>query len=453
MGKAGRLTVSGAAPIDGSARLDLAVKGTLEAAVANLALAASGRSVTGRVSVDARAEGALANPRLSGSATLTGGSFRDPLAGVRLDRIEAVVRGEGDQITIQRASATTKNGGAISVSGSIRASGDAGFPADLHVAGHNAELVSSDIVTAVADLSLDLSGPLARRPRIGGRVTLVSMDVTIPNRLPFASQPPGNIRHVNPPAQVRKFVAMQRAQAAQAKRGPPFDADLDLTLSAPSRIFVRGRGVDAELGGDLKLTGALSRPIAVGAFDLRRGRISIASQQLDFSKGAVNFNGDLTPNLDFVASTTAGDVTANVEVSGPANSPTFSFTSTPELPQDEVISRLLFAKAAGGLTASQALQLAQTVAELTGEGGGAFDRLRKSLGVDTLDVGVGADGSPTVGASRYISKNVSVGVKAGAKPEDSGVTVGVDVIPHVRVRGEVDSNGATAAGVGIEWEY
>ena len=78
--------------------------------------------------------------------------------------------------------------------------------------------------------------------------------------------------------------------------------------------------------------------------------------------------------------------------------------------------------------------------------------MRKSLGVDSLDVQMGARG-PTVGASRYISDNVSVGVRSGATPEQSAVSIDVDVTRRLRVQGEVGADGRSAVGIGTEWEY
>jgi hypothetical protein len=49
-----------------------------------------------------------------------------------------------------------------------------------------------------------------------------------------------------------------------------------------------------------------------------------------------------------------------------------------------------------------------------------FEAARKGLGLDSLDVSTGASGGPAVGASRYINDRISVGVKAGAKPADTG---------------------------------
>ncbi|MCB1542814.1 MAG: translocation/assembly module TamB domain-containing protein, partial [Rhodoblastus sp.] len=155
------------------------------------------------------------------------------------------------------------------------------------------------------------------------------------------------------------------------------------------------------------------------------------------------------------AQTSAGGVTANVAVSGPASQPVFAFTSSPSLPQDEVLSRLLFAKASASLTPFQAVQLAMALAQFTGatSGADAFEKMRKALGVDTLDIDAGAAGGPTVGVSRYIAKGVSVGVRTGVKPDQTSVNVGVDVFKNFRVQSETRVDGKTSVGVGVEWEY
>jgi translocation and assembly module TamB len=100
------------------------------------------------------------------------------------------------------------------------------------------------------------------------------------------------------------------------------------------------------------------------------------------------------------------------------------------------------------------LQLAQVAAQFSGGGGNdVFERVRKSLGVDSLDVSVGRNGNPTVGVSRAINRRISIGVKTGTEPGDSGASVDVDVTHNLRLKGEADANGATAVGIGMEWEY
>ncbi|MDF2974316.1 MAG: hypothetical protein K0R61_4766, partial [Microvirga sp.] len=346
------------------------------------------------------------------------------------------------------------NGGSLAARGQVTIDPAAGFPGEVRITGSRAQLVSNETIEASADLDLTLTGPLTSRPRAAGRINIITMNVSVPDRLPTTLRPLPGTKHVRPTSTAAARLALAQRRQAASSRGTPFRAELDLVLTAQNRIFVRGRGLNAELGGDLRLQGTTQDPVAIGAFELRRGRFDLLGQRIDLVRGRLDFTGDLTPSLDFLAETQAGDVTARIGVTGPASSPEFSFSSSPDLPQDEVLSRVLFQKPSGGLSAGQALQLAQAVAQLSGgSGNDAFERLRRSLGVDSLDITVGAGGGPGVGVSRYISDNVRVGVRAGARPEESGVTVDIDLTRRLKAQGEVNAEGGSSVGLGFEMEY
>lgn len=450
---AGSIRINGTVPLEGDG-LDVSVKGNVNLGVADRFLAQSGRRVAGSAAIDFKVAGSLQQPSINGSATVNGGNYSDALMGIRYTNIAARFVARGDDVRIERLSAQTLNGGTINAQGSVTIDPAAGFPGDVRISARRAKLIENDIYSLVANMAVSLSGPLARSPAIAGTIDVVSLDVTVPERLPSTLSPiPGTV-HVGAPPQAAARLATAARERARAGRTPPFDATLDLAITAPSRVFVRGRGIDAELSGDLRLRGRLSDPQTVGAFELRRGRMSIAGTRLDFTDGRIVFTGDLTPDLDFKAQTQASDVTAIIAVNGPAREPQFTFSSEPDLPQDEVLSRILFSKASGGLSAIQALQLAQVAAQFSGgSGSDMFERVRKSLGVDSLDVSVGSSGNPTVGISRSINRRLSVGVKTGTEANDSGVTVDFDVTRNIRLKGEADANGGTAVGAGVEWEY
>ncbi|MBJ6125915.1 translocation/assembly module TamB domain-containing protein [Microvirga splendida] len=453
-GRAGTFQVSGSVPINAVDELALKVSGRTDLAIANTFLSASGQRITGAANLDLSIAGTLADPRIEGSVAIANGSFSDALRGVQLNGITGRLSARGDELAIESLTAQTPNGGSLSASGQVRIDPAAGFPGEIRITGNRAQLVSNETVDATANLDVTLSGPLASRPRVAGRVDIITMNVSVPDRLPTTLRPLPGTKHVRPtPTAAARLALAQRRQSASA-RGVPFLAELDLVLTAQNRIFVRGRGINAELGGDLRLQGTTEDPVAIGAFELRRGRFDLLGQRIEFVRGRLDFTGDLTPSLDFLAETQAGDVTARIAVTGPASSPEFSFSSEPDLPQDEVLSRILFQRPSGGLSAGQALQLAQAVAQLSGgSGNDAFERLRRSLGVDSLDITVGASGGPGVGVSRYISDNVRVGVKAGARPEESGVTVDIDLTRRLKAQGEVNAEGGTSVGLGFELEY
>ncbi len=455
LGSASRVTIAGSAPINAGGRLDVAVKGALDAALANTVLSANGQTLKGKANIDLKITGPAASPIVGGAVTFADGAFADPIDGLAFKNIAARLEAHGREMTLASMTATTGNGGQIAATGHISLLPEAGMPGSIHIGSRNAQLVNSDLVSSTADLDLTVAGPLARAPKVSGAVIFKTLEVNVPDRLPASLKPLPDAKHIDPKGFAREMLALQRKQKAAAGRPSTFDVALDVKVSAPNRIFVRGRGIDAEFGGELKITGTAQNPKILGGFDLRRGRLQLLTQRIDITRGALTFAGGLTPQLDFTAETTAADVTAQIAVSGPAAQPSFSFTSTPELPQDEVLSRLLFAKASGSLSPLQALQLATAVAQLSGAdaGGGGFEKMRKALGVDSLDLAAGGAGGPTVGASTYLTDNINVGVRAGAKPADAAVNVGLDVTKRLRVQSETRMDGHTSVGVGMEWEY
>jgi translocation and assembly module TamB len=451
--RAGRLDLTGSVPLAPEGNLDLRAEGRIDLAVANAALSLSGQRLAGTAAVDLAIRGNVTRPDVTGAVTLAGASFEDSGRGVRISDIRGRLAARGDSLVLEGVTAATPNGGTLTASGRIGLDADAGFPGEIAIQGRRAQLASGPGATAIADLDIALSGPLASRPRIAGRIDLVTLDLSVPDRLPTTQRPLPGTRHVAPPPAAAARLALERRRQNAGGRAAPFEAVLDLTIVAQNRIFVRGRGIEAELGGDLRLTGTTRDVVAVGAFDLRRGRLDILGQRLAFSRGRLDFTGDLTPSLDFMAETQAGDVTARIAVSGPASGPEFAITSDPDLPQDEVLSRLLFRRAAGGLSPGQALQLAQAVVTLSGGGNGAFEGLRRSLGVDSLDITTGASGGPAVGASRYISDRLRVGVTAGTRPEETGIQVDFDITRRLKLQGAAGADGRSSVGIAAEWEY
>jgi translocation and assembly module TamB len=451
--RSGTLKVTGSVPVDPDGRLDLALRGPVDLAVLSGPLAAQGQSLKGRVALDASVKGTFDKPEFGGSAVLSGGSFADYLRGVRVEGLSGRVTAQGSTLVIERLAGTTPNGGSVQADGRVTLDAGAGFPAELKIQGRRAQLVSDGTILFVADLATTVSGPLLRSPRVAGNIDIVSLDIDLGDFQGPTRSPLPNTRHVKPPPQARALLALERRNRA-SRAGPRVLVGLDLTLRAPDTIGVRGRGLVATLGGNLRLTGTSEAPSATGAFTLSQGVLNLPGRRIDLVRGQVLFAGGLEPTLDFLAETQADGISARIAVSGPADKPDFTISSSPELPQDEILSRVLFGKAAGGLSGFQALQLAQTVAVLSGGAGGigGFDGLRRALGADSLDITAGQSGDPAVGLSRSLSRNVRVGVQAGAKPESNGVRVDIGVGRGIRVQGTVGPAG-TSVGVGTEWEY
>jgi translocation and assembly module TamB len=252
---------------------------------------------------------------------------------------------------------------------------------------------------------------------------------------------------------------------------PPSAVRLALTIEAPARIFVRGHGLDAELGGTLHVGGLATAPLVSGAFDMRRGDFSLAGTTLSFSKGTVGFNGTgignrIDPTLDFEADSYANAVTATLGITGYADAPKIKLSSVPDLPQDEVLAQLLFGESMKQLSAIQIAQIGAALAEITGVtgGGNPLDSVRKGLGLDRLSVGGGTNGAgATVEAGRYVAKGVYVGARQGAGGAGgTQAQVQVDLTKHLKLLSALGTGGSTqgatpqndpGSSVGLSYQF
>jgi translocation and assembly module TamB len=231
---------------------------------------------------------------------------------------------------------------------------------------------------------------------------------------------------------------------------------LNVAVRVTGPIFVRGHGMDADMGGSIHVGGTIAAPMISGAFRMNRGTYSVAGQTLNFTTGRLGFDGiglrgRLDPTLDFVTQTVSGGVTATMTISGYASAPKIILSSSPSLPQDEVVAHLLFQQSVKQLTPLQLASIAQAVAAMGGIGGGfnPLATVRRTLGLDRLAVGsansgnTGTQSQTTVEAGRYVARNVYV----GAKQNLSGGTqtqVQVDITRRLKAQATL-SAGSTAA--------
>jgi translocation and assembly module TamB len=230
--------------------------------------------------------------------------------------------------------------------------------------------------------------------------------------------------------------------------------DLDLTVVA-HQVVVRGRGLFAELAGSIRVKGSSAALQPTGSFQMVRGNLSIAGQTLTFDKGDVGFNGgSLTdPSLDFVATSSTSTMTGSIAISGTVSNPKVKITSTPDLPQDEVLAQLLFHRSSSMLSPFQLGQIASSLGELTGATSGVGDplnKVRQGLGLEQLSIGTGANNSTTLQAGRYVAQGVYVGAQQGTGSNSSQARVEVDITKQLKLVGTVGvgtntTPGATAA--------
>lgn len=446
-----RLSVDGRVPLDGG---DLAIKlgGTASLALADAFLRERGTRVGGRATLDVAVSGPLSAPRATGTVSVADGTVSDPETAMRLAGIAAFLRLDGDRVTLERFQATTGKSGRIAARGTLGFG--AGLPTDLALTLDAARLSVGETLRTEIGGALRLTGPLATGPTVSGRLTLGRTEITIPERFAANATSLG-VKDLAAPPEVRRTLALAKPKARKggSKGAAPWRALLDVVIDAPSRLFVRGRGIDAELGGTLRVTGTTDAVIPVGAFELRRGALDVIGRHIGLDKGTVTMTGDLDPTIDFRATSSTRSVSVIAEVTGRASDPALVLSSTPQLPQDEVLAQFLFGRGVADLTGFQLVQLATATAQLAG-GPSAPDLLgaiRKSTGLDTLGTTTDAKGNAGLTAGRYIGDRIYLGVTAGAGGS-TDATVDLDVTRNLKLRGQTGTDGSKAGFV-FEKEY
>ncbi|MDW4496427.1 translocation/assembly module TamB domain-containing protein [Sulfitobacter sp. D35] len=431
-------------------QLDLTVNGTAPLGLAQPFLAP--RSLAGQATFDLTVNGPPALSSVSGNINIGDATFSAPNLRIALVDISSSIALNGAQAQIQ-ASASPSTGGQITAGGTIALDT---LAANLEIGLVQAEIVDPRLYRTLLNGRITVNGPLTGGARIAGQIDVGETLVTVPNTglTSIGDIPP--ITHIGETGAQRLTRAragvldVEGPEAAGAGAGPAYP--LDLVINAPGRIFVRGRGLDAELGGSLRLTGTTARPISSGSFELQRGRLDILGQRFELVEGRIEFQGDLTPYLYFVTSTTTSDGTASVILDGPADEPTVSFSSSPEAPEDEVISQLLFGKNLSEISALQALQLANAVAVLAGRGGvGLIGSLREGFGLDDFDVTTTEDGETAVRAGKYLTEDIYTDVTSTGS--DTEISLNFDITDSFTAKGTVDNEGNTGVGIFFERDY
>ncbi|MFP5258469.1 MAG: translocation/assembly module TamB domain-containing protein, partial [Acidobacteriota bacterium] len=424
-----------------------------DADLADLAtvLARVNTRLAGRLTADLALGGTLAAPSASGALALAASRLENADAGLVLTNVTLAAQAAGGVLTITKASGEDGRGGSFQLAGSLGFADPENGPVDLKLRLAHLRVAGLDLVSAAADGTLAVSGALAHM-RAAGSVTLGPVEVNLPTSLPpDVTVIP--VTYVNNPAAPKKKPA-KAAPPAVARR-----LDLDLKIILGQSVFVRGLGLESRWTGQLDIKGTAAEPVIIGKYAVAKGSLDLLGSTLEITKGELAFTGSSppTPSFDILAETTANGITAGIAITGDADSPSINLVSTPTLPRDEILARLLFGQSAGSLSPIQAAQMAQAAASLYAGGTptSILARTRRILGLDHLSIVPGKSGmaGTVLKAGKEIFKGVTVGVEQGMGAQSGAVSVEVQVTPNITVDSRVGTDNKQGVGVNWKWDY
>lgn len=407
-----------------------------------------GTRLSGPLNINVDASGSIANPVASGTLRWTQGRATEGSSGFSLQNIDLAARFDRDRITIEKLAARDATRGRLNASGSLGLATGV-WPADIVVNLQDIDpfqktVAAADMPVIDGVFSADLALKGERNSYLlNGTVRSSRLEIQLPERF-NSSVPQLNI--------IEK-------RTANATDLPGADAlRLDISVNVPRQIYVRGWGLDAEFGGALEISGTAATPVVNGMLESIRGRFEEFGRRFTLSRARLDFRGAVPPSpfLDIVADTSVDGIDASVVLTGSATAPKISFTSTPSMPQEDVLSHILFGQNRADISATQALQLAQTLRRFSGAGGAGLDplgALRSGIGLDDLSVDSSNEGGASVGAGKYLADDVYLELNSGNETTAGGAKLKIDLTPNIKAESRIGGDSQAGGGLFWEWEY
>jgi len=400
--------------------------------------------MSGPLAVGADVGGRLASPSIRGSLKTQNARLESSVTGMVIDHVSSEAHFSGPQLIFSQIGGQTTGGGSVSGNGSVTFSGGKTL-LNLAFTANQALLLNRD------DVAARVTGPLRLRSDTNGGV--ISGDLKL-NKGRFqlgrasaaAAVPQLNVRESG----------LAPEDVIEVANLHPWKLDLKI---AGGNLQVTGLGINSRWTTNLQIGGLADSPRFTGRADLVQGNYDFAGRNFRLDRGVIRFQGESPPNplLDIHAQAQVQGLDASVVVQGTGLKPEITFASSPPLPQDELLSRILFGTSITNLSAPEALQLASAVAALQ-SGSGSLDpinALRRAVGLDRLRI-VPADvatGQKTaIAAGKYITRKLFVEVVTDGQGY-SATQVEYQMTRWLSLLSTVSTIGRSSASVRVSKDY
>ena len=379
-------------------------------------------NVDGSLNASVQLAGTLAKPKLAG--TITGKDFNLALPDEGLRFTDGLFHAQLQDQVIRLENLSLRGG-----SGQLTSQGQltfaSGAPPSLQLA------ITADKLTVLSrpDRSLILSGT--------GKLTAAKKGLQLMAKLEadrgLIELPKGDT-----PTLSRDVVVLNKSTAIK-KSTPSYPVKLDLELDVGKQFFIKGKGLDAQLGGALKLTGAGDAlPRASGSIHVVKGTYSAYGQQLQVERGILNFQGLIdNPGLNIIAMRKNQAVEAGVSIAGTAQNPRVTLVSTPNVPDGEKLSWLVLGHGIHDASGQEfgALQAAAGALLAAGESVTLQQRIAYATGLEEVNLkGAGGLESTVLTLGKRLSARTYLSYEQAVTGMGSMVKIDYTLTKHLSVR-------------------
>ena len=388
--------------------------------------------IAGTLTANLNLKGTAGAPQVQGQASGSALAFEAIQIGTQLRSGEFQANFSNDSLSVPRIYFEDRQGGTLMGSGAFKL-GEFGRPVgDIVLNAKKLKIIDRSDYVGTASGKIEYESKI-KSAAVTGALVLDEVQIRT-----FGNSAAGvitiDVEEINAPPRPKTPVK-------DARKAIP--TSLGVTIKAPRKIFVRSRGLDAELSLDAMISGTLDDIALEGRAEVVRGNYKLAGKTINIDTGSVIFNGPVSEaRVSFEAAVDTTNITAAVTVSGTVRNPLIELSSTPARPEDEILSAILFGRSATQLSALEAAQLAATLAQISGRGGGLdlLGGLRDSLGIAQLGVSFDENGSTQVTGGRYLADNVYLQIFSGANSGQTGAVIDWELRKDLSLRSKIQAD-------------
>ena len=235
---------------------------------------------------------------------------------------------------------------------------------------------------------------------------------------------------------------------------PEIVPDLDVTVDIPGAVWIRGRGLEVELEGNVRVTYE-ELPILTGTLQARSGHLRLLGRYFEVDSGIVGFYGDddIDPNLDLSLSTRVDETTVRVDVTGTAKQPDLHLSSDPEMEEGDILSLLLLGRPLDQLDENQTNLLESRARDVAVSYGASQigSTLSGELGVDLVSVQPTSQGTGNaLVIGKYLSPRILLKYEQAIQ-SSADFLVNLEYLLTRRLRVETFYGRQSQSGAEINW--
>lgn len=392
--------------------LNFIVKGQLDLQTLSFLFDPELHRLNGKVMGNIQLKGNFAEPDIQGEISINDGRYQNPTTGTIVENIRCKLSASQYQLSFETCLANDDNSGSYLLAGKFRLPIGADRGAiDLKLQANSANILRRPDIEGEATGELEVKGDLNE--------LLVQGDFQVsPLTVVLDATRSSNI----PSIKVTKVDKIQTVDSAQSTENNLMSkTKLNVTISADQQAFLRGRGLEAELKGQVILRGSAIKPRYDGEFQTVRGVFEIFGKKFVLEHGKVIFANDAI-GLDIEGVYQKSGQLVRARLSGSGEEPQLELSAEPMMAEDEILAFIIFGKSIQTMTPIEAIQLANAIQTLRG-GGTFFDPIGKTrdlLGVDTLTVDTESNGEGknevNVGIGKYLNEKVYLELERSNNP-------------------------------------